>query len=168
MSQLTANDLMDKSVTTLSPETDIHTAMETLLKNKLSGAPVVDGDKVLVGILSEKDCLKVVMASAFERLPEGRVRDYMTTDVMTLTPRSAVYDIVNYFLKTPFRRMPVVEEGAKLVGMVSRTNILKAIASMRDNPELYGTPDLSVDDEGTGVDSAMRRARGQASSRRPR
>jgi CBS domain-containing protein len=168
MSQLTANGLMDKFVTTLSPETDIHTAMETLLKHKLSGAPVVDSNKSLVGILSEKDCLKVVMASALERLPEGKVRDYMTTDVVTLSPGSTIYDIVNYFLKTPFRRLPVVEEGAKLVGMVSRTSTVKAIASMRDNPELYGTPDLSVDDEGTGVDSAMRRARGQASSRRPR
>ena len=117
MSQLTAGELLDKYVTTLSPETDIHTAMETLLKKKLSGAPVVDDDKRVVGILSEKDCLKIVMASAFERLPEGKVRDYMTTDVVTVTPRSTIYDIVDHFLKTPFRRLPVVEEGAKLVGV---------------------------------------------------
>jgi CBS domain-containing protein len=162
MSQLTAGELLDKYVTTLSPETDIHTAMETLLKKKLSGAPVVDDDKRVVGILSEKDCLKIVMASAFERLPEGKVRDYMTTDVVTVTPRSTIYDIVDHFLKTPFRRLPVVEEGAKLVGVVSRTNVVKAIAAMRDNPELYGTPDVSSPgDESAGVDSAMRRARGQ-------
>ena len=161
MSQLTAGELLDKYVTTLSPETDIHTAMETLLKKKLSGAPVVDDDKRVVGILSEKDCLKIVMASAFERLPEGKVRDYMTTDVVTVTPRSTIYDIVDHFLKTPFRRLPVVE-GEKLVGVVSRTNVVKAIAAMRDNPDLYGTPDVSSPaDEGAGVDSAMRRARGQ-------
>ena len=168
MSQLAAGELMERSIMTLSPETDIHTAMGTLLKKKLSGAPVVDSDKRVIGILSEKDCLKIVMASAFERLPEGKVRDYMTTDVVTLTPRSTVYDIVDYFLKTPFRTLPVVEEGAKLVGVVSRTHILKAIASMWDNPELYGTPDFTLDDEGNGVDSAMRRARGQASPRRSR
>lgn len=162
MSQLTASELLDKSVTTLSPETDIDSAMETLLKKKLSGAPVVDDDKRVVGILSEKDCLKIVMASAFERLPEGKVRDYMTTDVVTLTPRSTIYDIVDRFMKTPFRRLPVVEEGAKFVGVVSRTNVVKAVAAMRNNPELYGTPDVSSPaDEGAGVDSAMRRARGQ-------
>lgn len=119
---------------------------------------MVDDDKRVVGILSEKDCLKIVLASAFERLPEGKVRDYMTTDVVTVTPRSTIYDIVEHFLKTPFRRLPVVEEGAKLVGVVSRTNVVKAIAAMRDNPELYGTPDVSSPgDESAGVDSAMRR-----------
>lgn len=160
MSRLTAQELMDPFVTTLSPDTDIHTAMETLLKKKLSGAPVVDDDKRLVGILSEKDCLKIVMASAFDRLPEGRVRDYMTTEVLTLSPRSTLYDVVDRFLKTAFRRMPVVDEESKLVGVVSRTNIVKAIASMRDNPELYGTFELPPEDEeGAGVDSAMRRAR---------
>ncbi len=50
MSQLTAGELMEESITTLSPETDIHTATGTLLKKKLSGAPVGDGDTCGVGI----------------------------------------------------------------------------------------------------------------------
>ena len=54
-----------------------------------------------------------------------------------------------------------VEEGVSSWAMVSRTSVVKAIASMRDNPELYGTRALTLDQESAGVDSAMRRARGQ-------
>ena len=162
MPEITASDLMDTRVTTLGADTEIHRAMQMLLRKKLSGAPVVDDDDRVVGILSEKDCLKVVTASAFERLPEGRVRDYMTEEVVTLTPKATVYDIVDRFLKSAYRRLPVVSEDGALLGVVSRTNVVKAIASMRENPKLYGTPDPegATEEESPGVDSAMRRARG--------
>jgi len=162
MSEVNASELMEKRVTTLAADTEIQEAMQTLLRKKLPGAPVVDENDRLVGILSEKDCLKIVTASAFERLPEGRVRDYMTADVVTLSPANTVYDVVDRFLKSAFRRVPVVSEDRKLLGVVSRTNVVKAIASMRDNPKLYGTPDpkTATEEDSPGVDSAMRRARG--------
>lgn len=153
---------MDKFVTTLSPQTDIHTAMHSLLKKKLSGAPVIDERNRLIGILSEKDCLKLVASAAFERLPEGKVCDYMTTDVVTLTPRSTVYDVVDRFLRSSFRRLPVVDENEEFLGVVSRSSVVKAVAAMRDRAELYRTPSsLPPQEVGAGVDSAMRRARGR-------
>ena len=161
MPELVASELMEEFVTTLSPDTDVHTAMETLLNKKLPGAPVVDEKGIVVGILSEKDCLKIVTASAFEGLPHGKVADYMTTDVVTITPRATVFDIVNRFLESNFRRLPVVNDDRELVGVVSRSEVVKAIASMRDNTALYGSPDNSPPGEEGGVDSAMRRARGQ-------
>lgn len=160
MPDLTASGLMDERVTTLSPDTEIHDAMQTLLGRNISGAPVIDGENRVVGMLSERDCLKMVTASAFERLPEGKVRDYMTKDVVTIAPSATIYEIVDLYLKTAFQRIPVVEDNT-LVGVVSRTSVVKAIASMRDNPELYRDPEHELEDEGAGVDSAMRRARGQ-------
>jgi CBS domain-containing protein len=161
MSGLTAAELMDEFVTTLSPDSDIYAAMDVLLKKKLPGAPVIDDRRRLVGILSEKDCLKIVTAEAFEGLPKGKVSDYMTTEVMTLSPRSTIYDVVDRFLRSSFRRLPVVDDDQALVGVVSRTTIVKTIASMRDNPSLYGTPEHYLpEDDSRGVDSAMRRARG--------
>jgi CBS domain-containing protein len=159
----TASDLMDEFVTTLSPETDIYHAIESLLKKKLSGAPVIDASGRLVGILSEKDCLKIVAAEAFDRLPEGKVADYMTTEIVTLSPKSTVFDVVDRFLKSSFRRIPVVAEDGAFVGVVSRTRAVKAVASMRDSPELYHSPEsVPPSEEGAGgVDSAMRRARGR-------
>ena len=162
MPDLTAAELMDEFVTTLSPDDDIYRAMDLLLKKKLSGAPVIDESKHLVGILSEKDCLRVVAAEAFESLPKGKVSDYMTKEVVTLSPRSTIYDVVDRFLRSSFRRLPVVDEREAFVGVVSRTRVVKTIASMKDNPSLYGTPEhFLTEDEGLGVDSAMRRARGR-------
>jgi CBS domain-containing protein len=162
MSELTATELMEEFVTTLSAETSIDEAIEVLLKKKLTGAPVVDEENRLVGILSEKDCLKVVMTQAFERLPQASVSDYMTTDIVTLAPRATVFDVVDRFLKTAFRRLPVVDDDNNLRGVVSRTSVVKAIASLRDRARLHGTQEsVPPETEAPGVDSAMRHARGK-------
>jgi CBS domain-containing protein len=74
----TAADIMTRSVVTLSQEGCIYQAIEVLLKHKLLGALVVDETGRLVGILSEKDCLRVLVGGALAGLPDGLVRDYMT------------------------------------------------------------------------------------------
>ena len=160
MPHRTAADIMAKSVVTLSPETDVYSAMRTLLKKKISGAPVVDQDGNVVGVLSEKDCLKVVTAEAYDGFPKGAVGNYMTRKIDTIAPSTSIYDIVNRFLQGHFRRLPVVDETGRLVGQVSRRDVLAAIESIRDNSYLYGTEDKHLpSDESMGVDSAMRRAR---------
>ncbi|MFQ5790627.1 MAG: CBS domain-containing protein [Acidobacteriota bacterium] len=158
-----ASDMMSKLIATLSPDTDIYTAIQTLLKKRISGAPVVDDRGGLVGMLSEKDCLKVLTAEAFEGLPEGKVADYMTSTVEVVLPSTHIWDIVHQLLNRRFRRLPVVDRDGRLVGLVTRRDVLAAIESMRDNPLLYGTQDhhLELEEEGWGVDSAMRRARGR-------
>lgn len=162
MPGLTASELMDELGTTLSPADSIQSAMESLLKKKLSGAAVVDEERRLVGILSEKDCLKVVATAAFERLPEGKVRDYMTKSVETLTPRATIYEIVDRFLGCAYRRLPVVDGDGVFLGVVSRASVVKEVAALREDPSLFHTPDAEpLAEEGAGVDSAMRRARGR-------
>ena len=162
MSELTASELMDASVATLSPNTSIDEAIEILLKKKLTGAPVVDDETQLVGILSEKDCLKVALTQAFERLPESKVSDYMTTEVKTLASKATVFEVVDRFLKCAYRTLPVVGESNNLLGVVSRTSVLKAIALLRDTASLHRTQEsVPPEDEAAGVDSAMRHARGK-------
>ena len=78
-----AADIMTRSVVTLSPDMDVYGALQRLLKKKISGAPVVDLDGHLVGVLSEKDCLKVLTGEALDGLPEGKVSDYMTRSVQS-------------------------------------------------------------------------------------
>ena len=156
----TAADIMTRSVVTLLLTSDIYDAVRTLLKHKISGAPVVDKNQKLVGVLSEKDCLKVLVGAALEGLPEGRVSDYMTRDVETIGPSSSLYEVVHRFISRPYRRLPVVDDTGRVIGLVSRRDALIAIESMRDNSFLYGTKDARPLDE-TGVDSAMRIARGK-------
>ncbi len=161
MPHRTAADIMTRSVVTLSPDTDIYGAMQVLLKKKISGAPVVDREGRLVGMLSEKDCLRVLAGEALDGLPEGKVSDYMTRSVESITPTTSIYDIVHGFLQVHFRRLPVVDQTGRVVGQISRRDVLVAIESIRDNSYLYGTEDKSPPKEGMGVDSAMRRARGR-------
>lgn len=158
-----ATEIMTRSVVTLEPGHDIYTAMRILLTRRISGAPVVDEGGNVVGILSEKDCLKVLAAEAYDGLPEGRVADFMTKPVESVLPDTSVYDIVGRFLHMPYRRLPVIDEQGRLLGQISRRDVLRAIESIRENSYLYGSAEHKPMDieAGMGVDTAMRLARGR-------
>jgi CBS domain-containing protein len=158
----TAADMMAGSLVTLSPDTDIYEAMQTLVRNRISGAPVVDRDGCLLGLLSEKDCLRVLTGQALDGLPHSRVRDYMTKAVETISLTTSLYDIVDLFLTRTYRRLPVVDETGRIVGQVSRRDVLVAIESIRDNSYLYGSRE-HYPVEQPGVASAMWVARGRDS-----
>src|SRR5690606_6717680 len=100
---------------------------ETIIDRKISGAPVLDENKKLVGMISEKDCLRIIVDQAYHNmpLPFRTVKDYMTREIKTLSPDSDIVSAANECLSTPVRRMPVVENGV-LLGQVSRRDILRA------------------------------------------
>lgn len=116
---------------TLSPDITISEAIDILLDNKLTGAPVLDEDRRIVGFLTEKDCLRVMIDSAYNNMPfdDKTVANYMSTVVKTVSTDHDILDIANEFLTTHFRKFPVVHEG-KLVGQVSRRDILRAIRQL--------------------------------------
>ena len=110
----------------LSETMDVYFAIALLLKNKISGAPVINDANQLVGILSEKDCLRVFANGSFHNMPGGDVGNFMTKTVATVTPEMDLFMVADVFLKHNYRRMPVVVED-KIVGQISRRDVLRAI-----------------------------------------
>jgi CBS domain-containing protein len=120
------SEYMTRKVLALKPDTEILDAVAFLLKHKISGAPVVDKDKHLVGVISEKDCLRLLAEGVSANVPHGSIAEFMTADVETLSPDMDLYYAAGLFLNRNFRRFPVVEDGV-LVGQISRRDILRAI-----------------------------------------
>ncbi len=124
-------DYMDTTVPTLSPTTLVLDAIDFLLEHGKTGAPVVDDDGRVVGILTEKDCLKVVAHAPDPDHVKIHVADFMSRDVKSIPPSMDVYYAAGLFLKENFRRFPVVENG-HLVGAITRYDMLRAIRANRD------------------------------------
>ena len=126
MNQPNVRTYMITRLITLREDMDVYFAIGLLLKNNISGAPVINDENNLCGILSEKDCLRVFANGSFYDLPGGPVSHFMTKVVSTVEPSTDLYSVADKFLKHNFRRIPVVE-GNKLVGQISRRDVLRAI-----------------------------------------
>jgi len=129
---LTARDLMTTSLLLFRPEQTLLEAIELLIKRRVSGAPVVDEEGRIIGTLSELDCLRMLASDEFylQQQEEGaRVRQFMTTGGRTIPPDPGIYAISHYFLTNPIRRLPVVER-EKLIGQVSRRDVLRGMEEM--------------------------------------
>lgn len=124
-------EYMDTTVPTLSPTTLVLDAVDYLLEHGVTGAPVVDEDGKVVGILTEKDCLKVVAHAPEPDNVKKHVADFMSKEVKSIPPNMDVYFAAGLFLKESFRRFPVVENG-RLVGAITRYDMLRAIRANRD------------------------------------
>ena len=98
----------------LTRDMDVYFAIGLLLKNRISGAPVIDYNN-LVGILSEKDCLRIFANGSFYDMPGGPVSKFMTDVVLTVKSNSDLFSVADVFLQHNFRRMPVVK-GKKTSG----------------------------------------------------
>jgi len=121
---------MTTRLVTVRPELPIFDAIRILLRNQISGAPVVDTGGSLVGILSELDCLKVLANGEFyddDHSEEGCVRDYMTSVTQSIDPETDIYTLAQYFLNHTVRRLPVVVRGSILLGQISRRDVLRTI-----------------------------------------
>jgi len=125
---------MVRRVEALSPEAPIPAAIQTLMRRGYSGAPVVDDDGRLVGVLSEYDCIRILAESVYEGWQAGSVADHMTRDVEAVSPQEDVFTIANRFAEGGYRRLFVVDEG-KLVGIISRRDLLKALDALRAESE---------------------------------
>ena len=122
----TVADFMATRLVTFRPEMNIHEAIAILLENRISGAPVVDEHGALVGVLSKKDCLKIVFSARYHDDWGGQVRNYMTSPVETMDAGEDLVSAAQIFIGSHFRRFPVLRDG-KLVGQVSRHDILKVL-----------------------------------------
>ncbi len=127
-------EFMAKQLITFQSDTPIETAMESFLENKISGAPVLDNQGNLVGVLSEKDCMKTLFESSYYNNLGGFVKEYMSTDLKTINIHDTLSNVADEFIKSRFRRFPVME-GDKLVGQISRRDILRAIVKLSNEEQ---------------------------------
>jgi len=127
-------EFMAKQLITFQSDTPIETAMESFLENKISGAPVLDNEGNLVGVLSEKDCMKTLFESSYYNNLGGFVKEYMSTDLKTINIHDTLSNVADEFIKSRFRRFPVME-GDKLVGQISRRDILRAIVKLSNEEQ---------------------------------
>lgn len=119
-------DYMVTRLHTLTPEVHILDAVDMLVERRVSGAPVVHEGHV-IGMLTEKDCVRLLTkGDDDDDVPTGTVGDYMVRDVKTVPPTMDIYYLAGLFLKHPYRRYPVVEDGV-LIGQISRRDVLRAI-----------------------------------------
>lgn len=122
-------DYMATPVVWVKPEMCIYKAIDILINRNISGAPVVDNHGKLIGLISEKDCFRLVSKGFNHTLPKEQeltVSDFMTRDVETISPDVNVYYAAGVFLKVPYRRMPVIKDN-RVVGVLSRVDVLRGI-----------------------------------------
>ena len=123
---------MATDLITFKPEDEIGFVIETLMNKKISGAPVLNEKRELVGMISEQDCLRVIIDSVYYNQPLSKhlVSEYMTTNILSIDVTEDVVDVANKFLTHRFRRFPVVENG-KIRGQVSKRDILRAAKHLK-------------------------------------
>jgi len=125
----TTRKYMARRLTTFTPEMDIHHAIELLLVKRVSGGTVVDDSGNIVGVLSIKDCLQIAFDASYHQQPGGKVEEFMSTDVETINADTDIVEVADLFLKSRYRRFPVVE-GGLLVGQISRYDVLRALKDL--------------------------------------
>jgi CBS domain-containing protein len=121
----TAKDIMTTDVISVKPKTPIYDAIRTMVENNITGLPVINDDRTLAGIISEKDVLQLLY-SCEDLKCNGTVENFMTANVVAFDQNENLIAICNCLLKNNFRRVPVVANG-KLVGIITRKNIIKYI-----------------------------------------
>ena len=126
------SDYMTTSLITFKTTETIENVIESLLSNRISGAPVVNDQHELVGIISEGDCLKDISESRYHNMPmeQHTVENRMAKNVETIDGNMNVFDAANKFLESKIRRFPIVENG-KLVGQISQKDILVAALQLK-------------------------------------
>jgi CBS domain-containing protein len=165
--QMKAAEVMVSNVITVSPEASVQDVANILLTNRISAVPVVTAKGELVGIVSEGDLIRRVetdtehrrswwielligrgpLATEYVKSHSHKVSDLMSRDVITATPDTPLRDIAGLLEKNGIKRVPIVKN-RKLVGIVSRANLVQALAAQkkqvdRDRP----VDDLTIREE---------------------
>ncbi len=157
-----ARDVMTQTVTSVEADTPVHVAIRLMLQKKISGLPVVNGCGSVVGMVTEGDFLRRaesgtehhrsrwldflmgpgLLADQYAKSHGQKVGEVMSADVKSVDENTQLSDIVAMMERHHIKRVPVLR-GKKLVGIVTRANLLRALASV-----IHKLPPASVDDPG--------------------
>ena len=121
-----ARDYMARNLVVLAPEMDVLHAIGIFVEKQISGAPVLDRFGTLVGMLSEKDCMRIALTAGYYGEWGGRIEEYMHAPVATIDADMPIVEVAQLFAEREYRRYPVTED-ARLVGQISRSDVLRAL-----------------------------------------
>jgi CBS domain-containing protein len=158
-----AIDVMVRNVVTVRPDTDVADAIKLLAEHDVSALPVLDKDGNLVGVLSEADVIHraeigtekhrpwwqeavtgaTTLAEEFAKSHGKKVGEVMTTGVISVTEETPLSEIAALFERKRIKRVPVVKNG-KLVGIVSRSNLIQALASVVGHIDQHDETDRQI------------------------
>jgi len=150
MENLKVRDIMKTDVVTVTPDMSVRELAETLAQHDISGVPVIDGRRRVVGMVSEGDVIlqdadlhfpyyinfldSIIYLESFNKFRERfrkafavKVSDIMTADVVAISPEASIHDAATLMADNKVNRLPVIEEG-RLVGILTRGDIVEAIA----------------------------------------
>jgi len=126
---LLAKHVMTCGLLTVRRNTPVYMAMEIIATGDITGLPVVDDSNKLVGIVSEKDLLKLLYDP---NAKPGLVQDYMTRDIVSFDWDDSLFEVCHCLINNNFRRVPILEKG-RLSGIISRRDIITYIMENRSN-----------------------------------
>ncbi|NJN52241.1 MAG: CBS domain-containing protein [Gammaproteobacteria bacterium] len=129
MKSVRVTDYMATQLVTFKPTDTVFDAMHAFLTRKISGAPVVDDQGRLVGILSETDLMQVVIQDSYYNESVGIVGDFMKYPVDTVSADEDIYSLAQRFSTGHRHRFPVLRDG-RLIGQISRRDVLRAAIDM--------------------------------------
>lgn len=132
MDSVKVKDYMSSNVMTFKPEDSVIDALRKLIKIGRSGAPVIDNDGKIVGLLSELDCLSEALNGGYYQEAGDRVADHMTQELDYVQQDDNILKTAELFLKGR-RRLPVLD-GDKLVGIITRQDFGRALIHTIDHP----------------------------------
>jgi len=139
MPTVTAREMMVRNLITLAPEMDALEALDVLLRNRISGAPVVDHNGVFVGIFSEKSCMRFVVSIAYDGMPSTDVGSLIEVDPPTICEETDLLTIAQTFLTESCRRLPVLDASGRLRGQISRRDVMRAVRGHLNAPKKTAT-----------------------------
>ena len=123
-------NIMTKEVITVKRDTAIQETIRIMVENNITGLPVVDDQMQLIGVISEKDIMMLLYDVGSRT---GMVEDFMTKNVVSFDHQDSLTDVCDCLLKNHFRRVPIVSgPKKKLVGIISRKNIVQSIFQYQD------------------------------------
>lgn len=127
--RILVKDYMSRNLVLLNPEMELQRAVHVLLENDVSGAPVVDATGNLIGMLTEKDCLRAVLNATYHYEYAGTVEQFMVTAVKVMAPDDNLVDAARRFFEERYLRYPVLDNG-RLVGQISRSDVMRALGDV--------------------------------------
>ncbi len=162
---MNAGEVMTPDVVSVPPDASVAAAAQLMLQKRISGVPVIDPHGHLVGIVSEGDFLRRAetgtgrrrsrwieffmgpgrLADEYVRLSGRKVRDVMTHEVQTVPPEAPLEQVVRLMERHNIKRLPVVNNG-KVVGIVTRANLLHAVAGFADEIAPLARADVAIRD----------------------